>query len=236
MKKIINKLNKKIFNLDTLIMLITRNKIIHNIKSNIFIVTLLFLSSCYQINGMNLKTQISSSDDKKFNMNMKKDELKVESITLYKNIHILKPLVCNNINCGRPYGKCSDESLCTCNPGYVHAPQITNNKVFYCQYKQKSQMISFLLELFFLCGAGHFYSFRIITGFVKLLFSLMAYYTYIYLKKQDNSDSSIKEGCFKYFGYSVLCSFFLLHFYDIILIGKNKYLDGYGIPLNKFNY
>jgi hypothetical protein len=74
------------------------------------------------------------------------------------------------------------------------------------------------------------------TGFLKLLFAYIAYFTYNFLRKEDNSETSIKKGCFKYFGYSVICSFFLVHFYDILLMGQNKYLDGFGIPLNKFKF
>ena len=197
---------------------------------NTTILSILFLSFILGSFCLNLKEKQSGHE-----FILKKEDLNEENFNINEVI-LHGTSQCNYINCGETYGHCMNKNTCRCKEGFVHAPYLSKNIQEFCRYKQRSQLICFILELFFLCGAGHFYCMRVITGFLKLIFAYTVYITYDYLKKEDDSETSLKRGCLKYVGYLVVFSFFVVHFYDILMIGQNKYLDGYGIPLEKFKY
>jgi hypothetical protein len=209
------------------------------------VIWVLFLFSCYS--SLNLKTEIEKGRFKNIETG---EKLKSSTYSLHemKELNYFSPNAilnkekkeqCNKINCSEPFGKCSDTFTCQCNPGYVHAPYITKQSRQLCHYHQRSQLISFLLEFIFLCGAGHFYSMRLMTGFLKFMFSYITYFLFEFIGKEDHPENiehntSIKKGCLVYFSYFMIVAFFLTHFYDIMMMGQNKYLDGYGIPMEKF--
>lgn len=209
----------------------------------------LFLFSTYR--SLNLKAE--TSEKGKFQNVETGEKLKSTTYSLHEmkelnffstsaTLNKEKKEKCSKYNCNEPFGKCSDEFTCQCNDGYVHAPYITRESkesMQICDYHQRSQLVSFLLEFIFLCGAGHFYSMRLMTGFLKFMFSYITYFLFEFIGKEDNpenleNNTSIKKGCLVYVSYFMIVAFFLTHFYDIIMMGQNKYLDGYGIPMQKF--
>lgn len=167
------------------------------------------------------------------NEEMTKNDLQNQEL-YFKIVLIEPPSKCNFLNCGGLYGSCSEKrDACICSEGYVHAPYLTRSKIEYCRYQQKSQMVAFLLELFLVCGIGHFYSMRSMIAFLKLIYSLTSYFIYDYLSaKEDHApELSFRKGLFMYLGYFVIGSFCVVHIYDLIMLSKNSYLDGFGIPL-----
>jgi hypothetical protein len=165
-----------------------------------------------------------------------KQEIPLPDNTFANNIvSIPSPSSCNYLNCKSPYGKCSDTHTCICNNGYVHAPYTMHNKLDYCQYKQKSQLIALVLEFVFFFGAGHFYSSRTMIAFIKFFFTCVGYYLHVYFNEKDAiPELSIKKGGLKYAAYFLIWSIFVFHLYDIFMISKNKYFDGNGIPIIPF--
>ena len=66
---------------------------------------------------------------------------------------------------------CKDEKYlhhCSCKEGYITYVNDTNN-ITYCNFRQKKQLIAFLLELCVGFGAGHFYRSQFVMASLKLV-------------------------------------------------------------------
>ena len=82
-------------------------------------------------------------------------------------------------------GFCIESFICQCQVGFVDKqdsqPQTTSTEpvvgdpkpILYCNYKQKSQLTSFLLEFIFPIGIGHLYAGRILNGILKMLLYIL---------------------------------------------------------------
>ena len=146
---------------------------------------------------------------------------------------------CNESNCNLENGKCTEYDdnkghyFCNCNYGYSTYPE--DNKI-QCNYQQKSQLKAFLLELFLCFGAGHFYIHNYKLAVPKLIVFAFFYCLFIALRiitkaKEENKLANliICIGA----GVTFL-GMLAWQIADLILFGRNKYNDGYSIPLRKW--
>lgn len=142
---------------------------------------------------------------------------------------------CNEQTCRKEYGKCQSESECICNEGYLNVPSLSENKTI-CDYQQKKQVTTFLLELFFM-GTGHMYRGSVILGILKLLFIIcFPCLLCCFVCMGIVSEADIKvQTCFLVSSITVAIVYVLgviiWFLYDIANIGMNKYTDGNGYPL-----
>ncbi len=142
--------------------------------------------------------------------------------------------------CLPQYGVCVSPAQCKCKTGFANfvsgddkvLPNITGN---YCSYRQKRQLISFLLESFLSFGIGHIYAERYVQGYIKLIlcFSILV----IFLVQHFLSKDMLFEDYLKS-SPVLLLIFIALTFVwtmwqlvDMVLIGLNKYFDGNNMPL-----
>ena len=144
----------------------------------------------------------------------------------------------DGILCDLDHGKCiqyddndKKKIFCKCNEGYD-----TNSKIseVYCNYKQKSQIKAYLLELIFCFGAGHFYLHNYKKANLKLvmfvILSLLFKFVKINTKSKENNRLEVKIK-FIIVGIFYIGVFFW-HIIDLAFLGNNKYKDGNGIPLS----
>jgi hypothetical protein len=134
---------------------------------------------------------------------------------------------CNNHNCPTERGYCQGTTRCVCRLGWAN---LNRDITYYCDYQQKSQKISFLLELFFPIGIGHFYSGRFLLGFAKLVVICGTVLLDFMVKGIDNAKSRQKNNLIM-FVYTLYLFILIWQVFDLVMIGLNKYTDGNGIPL-----
>lgn len=178
---------------------------------------------------------------------MSSNDLFPETISFTKVAKVPKDQLCNNINCRSPFGKCADLNTCECGELYFDVPFLLKNHNLFCRYRQKSQAVEFILELMFLSGLGHLYSERSALGLMKLSFTIITIILIHFIKthipsetEQDDdrnhtAEISDKNKILKYLPNAILFIFFSVQIFDLFLICRNSYSDGYGIPLKKFD-
>jgi hypothetical protein len=81
---------------------------------------------------------------------------------------------CTFTTCPPTRGTCV-ENKCICFEGYTTLPEPFQP---HCNYKQKSKLLAFFLELFFPVGAGHLYAGRTISALIKLFSFLMIIFSF----------------------------------------------------------
>ena len=82
-------------------------------------------------------------------------------------------IVCNKYTCPKSRGTCNERNECICLRGYDTIDDLSKGD-FYCNYKKKSKLITFLLEFVLGFGAGHFYIGNITLGTVKMIYTSLA--------------------------------------------------------------
>ena len=140
------------------------------------------------------------------------------------SFNYVRNIKCTYQSCPSP-NYCIDETICKC--GEKRANVKSDNDTIYCQYYTKLQIIAIGLELL-LPGAGHIYIMRYISGFIKLLISIMTIYFFIYTDKRK------KGQLFLFVASLVSCSFLIYYIGDIYILLINEYKDGNNIPLTPF--
>ena len=188
--------------------------------------------------------------DYKRNLEYSKSFNKTLSESNYKNKLFNKEnLICNKKNCNIPYGECINEKVCKCIEPYANLEIFINNNInsvnnsnLYCRYKMKSQIIAFILEIIFIAGIGHFYMMRIFHGLLKLLLVFILSLIYFIIKKNNSEvkfysgeNNSTKNLLLNISMVLLISGLLAFQIYDLIMIGSNLYLDGYGIPLISWN-
>ena len=151
--------------------------------------------------------------------------------------------VCNDgTSCNLEHGNCiqydndKKKEFCKCHEGYDSNSNISEVK---CNYKQKSQIKAFLLELLGF-GAGHFYLNNYKYAILK--FMMFVVLTLIYKcfnansvvkfqKKNNKNEKYILKAILIIIGIFYIGVFFW-HIIDLVFLGKNKYKDGNNIPLS----
>ena len=165
--------------------------------------------------------------NKKKNLLKKKISNKNIKIPINKLISF-KNLECNKKTCPDAFGKCSSNNICTCKFGFIDDPNKEVKK--FCTYKQKSQIILFIIEFFASFGIGHLLNGRITYGLIKLLCFfciLMIDYITKYCLVSKNEKGT------KYANILSIVYYFILIFWqilDISMIGLNKFKDDSNVP------
>jgi TM2 domain-containing membrane protein YozV len=158
---------------------------------------------------------------------------------------------CSTQNCN-PFGGYCKENKCICKTCYTSAYSEMD-----CNYKQKSSLISGIIELFFPFGFGHFYLGNTFTGLFKMclsLFLICGIYIllgYLFITTNYANYSLIREEGFQinmtfisriidsvrsalelktYIQLSHL-SFLLIQVIDLILLFRGAYSDGNYFPV-----
>ena len=140
--------------------------------------------------------------------------------------------------CNADHGKCTkfdDDSngyFCNCKDGYATSPK----EEVQCNYKQKSQLKAFLLELFLCFGSGHFYIHKYKYAIPKLVVFVFLYCLFIVLRiitkaKEENRLANLII-CISA-GVS-LAGMLTWQIIDLVNFGKNNYDDGNDMPLRKW--
>ena len=142
--------------------------------------------------------------------------------------------LCGEIECD--HGDCinldDDPSnfYCECSPGYDTYPDDSSIK---CNYKKKSQIKAFLLELLLCYGAGHFYIHNYKRAIPKLIVFAFFYCLFIALRiitkakeenKKENLIISISAGV-------SLVGMITWQIIDLVGFGKNQFDDENSIGL-----
>ncbi len=123
---------------------------------------------------------------------------------------------------------------CQCLKEYGTIPNEFN---YACNYKKKSQLTAFLLELFISNGAGHFYVENYAYAVPKLITWVFSYYFFIFIRiccksAEDNRRINILITVLA----SISCiGMFTWQLLDLVLFGLNKYKDSYEIDLISWN-
>jgi TM2 domain-containing membrane protein YozV len=174
-----------------------------------------------------------------------------DDLNLLKNENIEND---THFNCGddpEKYVHCKDNfpdrihckegsySQCMCKPGYVTEDLYKNNynnETQRCNYKQKKQLTSFLLELFVGFGAGHFYRGKYLMASLKLVAFLFGIYIICLFPItakciSDCCDSDCLVVLVSIFFYLAACGLATWFIFDLVYFGKNKYKDKHDIPL-----
>lgn len=118
----------------------------------------------------------------------------------------------------------------------------TNGSQF-CQYKQKSQLIAFALEAIFMAGIGHLYLNRFLHGGVKFALYLVLGLIYFLAKRKNvevkffanEQTEELKISMLNLFLVLSVTGLLALQVYDLVMLGSNSFLDGFGIPLLSWN-
>ena len=127
------------------------------------------------------------------------------------NIGTISSICIEGDNCPYGQGICKLEK-CECLAGYQTLITQDTTKTIYCNYKQTSKWIPFLLELF-LPSVGLFYLGRYFHAFLKLILFMPLVW----------SGEKVPIICF--------FVFFFLYIVDLVCLFFKLYSDGYGIAL-----
>jgi hypothetical protein len=201
-------------------------------KGNLNVLFVLVLIILVSITNETLKskskTKTKSKKVKTYETGMISTKTESDTITLTNYEHDLfyvDASECNAENCPEERGECVTSKRCLCKVGHAN---LYNDNLF-CDYPQKSQKLSFLLEFCLFFGIGHIYSGRYILGIAKLLFIATAITLDCFFKRMD-AKSKDKNSLIM-FVYSLYLVALLWQIFDIVMIGLNKYTDGNGVPM-----
>jgi len=122
---------------------------------------------------------------------------------------------------------------CLCDEKYATKPQNNENR---CNYKRKSQIIVFVLELPGF-GIGHLYAGKYVNGIFKLVFWIFSYIIFIkmriaYVKRGDNDEKVISLTFISFILFIIMLIWYII---DLSYIGTGNYLDGNDIELFYWN-
>ena len=133
--------------------------------------------------------------------------------------------ICNKYTCPKNRGTCNENNECVCIKGYDTVDDLSKGD-FYCNYRKKSKLITFLLEFVLGFGAGHFYLGNFFLATIKMIYTSLTCLIFC----QFNNITKITE--YKYvlipFERYALAGWVLWQLVDGILIYFGIYKDGYG--------
>ena len=135
------------------------------------------------------------------------------------------------IRCQNKTMKCKDMKYlhhCSCLDGYITVPY-PQDSYSYCSFKQKKQLIAFLLELCIGFGAGHFYRYDFIMASLKFIcFAIGITFICIfpkmakYIADQHFDCLAILLSIFYYIYVTGLAFWYI---WDLVYFGNNDYKD-----------
>lgn len=194
-----------------------------NIESITFLFSIVFLLQIININSLtNQKSKI-------LQLNNIQPAINTDELITYSKAENIN---CNRNNCNLPYGSCTDDNTCTCTNDYAN---YNSSKNFYCQYRRKKQLTSFMLEFFLSMGIGHLYCGKIVEGIIKLIIMIIPAVIGLILCFCNTMISKDTSTCVGLITMIVFCTFLCTglawQLADVILFGLNKYTDGNGVSL-----
>ena len=134
------------------------------------------------------------------------------------------------IRCNNETIICEDKERlhhCSCKPGYITFKD--NENFTFCNYKQKKQLIAFLLEFCVGFGAGHFYRNDFVMASLKLvafILGIVFICTFpITAKAVTDCDCDELAVILSIFYYLYLCGLAVWYIWDLVYFGTNRYLD-----------
>ena len=134
------------------------------------------------------------------------------------------------MRCNNETMECKDEKRkhhCSCKAGYITFAD--KDDFTYCNYKQKKQLIAFLLEFCVGFGAGHFYRHEFLMASLKLVAFVLgiAFICTFPITAKAISDCDCDELAIvlSIFYYLYLCGLAFWYIWDLVYFGKNDYLD-----------
>ena len=142
---------------------------------------------------------------------------------------------CNSLNCPPLRGLCNG-NICVCEESYitVNNDKVHNNGIF-CNYREKSRFIAFLLEFFFPIGAGHFYSGKTILASIKLgmfVFLVVSFIIVLFCKSVNRFNANSGTITLSFLIILCLLGIVLMQIFDLIGYACGIYLDGNGVEMN----
>ena len=234
--------------------LLTKNKLKYNLKKSINILNINNIRD-----GKENFQKLDNFDNYIKNIDINNKNLSKFNFSNIEQFSSNEVKYCSLKNCHMPHGFCVNERQCKCSINYSNfqIPKFHKNDFLtkilkylylikdgnpkeFCTNKRKSQFIAFILESIFLVGVGHFYLFRIFHGLMKLIF-MMIILLLIYLIRKIKIEvkfyyTKINLSLILNFLHTFFTSFFIvLHFFDILLLINNYYLDGFGITVVSWN-
>jgi TM2 domain-containing membrane protein YozV len=138
----------------------------------------------------------------------------------------VRNIKCAMNNCPPP-SFCMDDKTCKCGEGHANVLLPDMPFQFYCQYRQKQQIVAFLLETFLSLGIGHFYSGRVNFGLIKLIVGLSPLILMCCSICWKGNEAG---GCLV-LSSTLTCAYLIWQIIDIINFATNSYKDGHGVPL-----
>jgi hypothetical protein len=141
-------------------------------------------------------------------------------------------LICSpKINCPSPQGICTRDNKCLCLDGYTTVTDY-DFEGFQCNYLQKSQAITFLLEFIIGFGVGHFYLGNIGIAVVKLIF---CFFTAFIICLSPYFSITMKNKILRHLVPYLQSIFGMIYciwqVVDGVLIGLSYYKDSNGIEM-----
>lgn len=189
----------------------------------ILMMILIFIKCNQEVNNINSSNIINSNN-----------------VTSERFSYVVKNIECDDNNCSLNNGVCIDFNTCSCKKGYVH--NYDNNKKFnetiqnsndsnirFCEYKMKSTITAFILELIIPLGIGHFYSGNYLMAVFKFLLTICICLL-CSLALVNKEDSKIRIFITIIIIVSTL-GFFAWHIYDLYSYITNKYTDYNDFPM-----
>ena len=197
---------------------------------NLFLIILLF-SLSIQEQSKYTKTpqvQIFSEDDTE-NISGDPFDDDTEIITENRNCNMTEYPE-QAIKCNFEYMECLDNVRlhhCSCKEGYITLADKEN--FTFCNFKQKDQLVAFLLELCVGFGAGHFYRNEFVMASLKLVgFALgLAFICTFPITAKAIADCNCEALAviLSIFYYLYLCGLAVWYIFDLVYFGNNYYED-----------
>ena len=186
-------------------------------------------------NLQSVRVQNDSSEDKLFpNLS------RLQEHDLFNRFYYVKTIKCKDSRCHEPFGKCYKDNICKCYKGYA------NKKLFkkglYCSYKQKSQSLAIILEMFFIIGGNiylgfHLYSIIKLISIIVFMTIFMCELPCMLFGLQSLFKGNFCCDCFH--TGTIIVSIFIISIWqmtDLIQIIKYNATDSYGVPLLFLDY
>jgi hypothetical protein len=136
---------------------------------------------------------------------------------------INRGIQCDLDTCNPTMGVCSIQNECICEKGFVDDPNVSVNK--YCSYKQKRQLLFFLIEFFAPFGLGHILNGRLFYGIIKCSIIVGIVLLDILSRCIIMCGSERGAKCPNYFSFFYYLMLVIWHAYDITMIGFNKFKE-----------
>ncbi len=185
-------------------------------KKNCKIKNLIYFKDNLITNNKKTIKDLNSLLDKKFYTNL---------VELFQTQRLLE---CSNETCKPGQGKCLSDIDCECEQGFVDDPDTKINK--FCSYKQKRQLLFFLIEFFAPIGIGHILNGRFLYGIIKCSVVICLIFIDLFSKCILLCGKNRGAKCSNYITFIYYGIIIFWQAYDITMIGFNKFKEDNNVP------